>query len=91
MGEKKTAGVLLAHKIVIPSQSPIVEAQVLKSMVKAAVRYTETGLQKQSGGDSTTGRKSAESNQEKSMWIYKDKYCGNGIYDLYMEEVTPFN
>ncbi|TLD18413.1 hypothetical protein PspLS_10203 [Pyricularia sp. CBS 133598] len=89
-------GVLLAHKIVIPQQSPIVEAQVLKSMVKAAVRYTEAGLQKpsaefRSDGSSTMGRNSAESKQEKSMWIYKDKYCGNGIYDLYMEEVTPFN
>ncbi|TLS22218.1 uncharacterized protein PpBr36_09978 [Pyricularia pennisetigena] len=89
-------GVLLAHKIVIPQQSPIVEAQVLKSMVKAAVRYTEAGRrQKQSAehrrGDSSMGRNSAESRQDKSMWIYKDKYCGNGIYDLYMEEVTPFN
>ncbi|KAI6378509.1 hypothetical protein MCOR25_002212 [Pyricularia grisea] len=88
-------GVLLAHKIVIPQQSPIVEAQVLKSMVKAAVHYTEAGLQKQStdlrSDSSTIGKNSAKSRQEKSMWIYKDKYCGNGIYDLYMEEVTPFN
>jgi hypothetical protein len=24
----------------------------------------------------------------KSLWIFKDQYVGDGVYDLYMEEVS---
>ncbi|EJT73059.1 hypothetical protein GGTG_09910 [Gaeumannomyces tritici R3-111a-1] len=73
--------VFLSHKVVIPKGGPIVEAQVLKSMVKVAIETMANELQ-------GSGMKTEIKGKGKTLWIYRDTYVGNGVYDLYMEETT---
>lgn len=68
----------IAEKVVVPEENPLAEARVLQSMV------TEQGAQ-------MTTRQSFETvplGSARSLWIYKDRYVGDGIYDLYMKEVS---
>ncbi|KAL8388097.1 hypothetical protein RB599_003023 [Gaeumannomyces hyphopodioides] len=73
--------VFLSHKVVIPKGGPIVEAQVLKSMVNVAVEIMADELH-------DAGMKTETKGRGKTLWIYRDTYVGNGVYDLYMEETT---
>ena len=73
--------VVLSHTVVIPKGGPIVEAQVLKSMVKVAVANVADELQ-------DAGVKTETKSGGKTLWIYRDEYVGNGVYDLYMEEAA---
>ncbi|KAL8414383.1 hypothetical protein RB594_005568 [Gaeumannomyces avenae] len=73
--------VFLSHKVVIPKGGPIVEAQVLKSMVNVAIETMANELQ-------GSGMKTEIKGKGKTLWIYRDTYVGNGVYDLYMEETT---
>lgn len=70
----------IARKVVIPSGGAVAEAQVLRSMTRNELRHemaeevNEKGLACQSPGDS-------------GCWIYRDRYVGDGWYDLFVERM----
>ncbi|KAL3600137.1 hypothetical protein FPOAC2_04368 [Fusarium poae] len=61
----------VSERVVVPEGDSLSEAKVLRNMVEEDMLDEETK-------DITKG---------KSLWIYRSRHLGDGLYDLYMEEV----
>ncbi|KAF4468068.1 hypothetical protein FALBO_5043 [Fusarium albosuccineum] len=70
---------LVAEKVIVPDRDPLEEVQILRSMVTdedpPRLGSEMTGSTMTIGGT-------------RSLWIFRDKYVGDGLYDLYMERVS---
>ncbi|KAF5231922.1 hypothetical protein FANTH_13210 [Fusarium anthophilum] len=63
----------VSERVVVPEGDSLSEARVLRSMVEEDVIDGEMG-------DNLGGK-------GKRLWIYRNRHVGDGLYDLYMEEV----
>ncbi|KAM0421131.1 hypothetical protein ACHAPT_011023 [Fusarium lateritium] len=68
----------VAERVVVPEGNPLAEAQVLQSMV--------TQKRPQMINDETF--ETVPLGEARSLWTFKDRYVGDGVYDLYMEEAA---
>ncbi|KAF5531804.1 hypothetical protein FMEXI_12785, partial [Fusarium mexicanum] len=63
----------VSERVVVPEGDSLSEARVLRSMVEEDLIDGEMG-------DNLGGK-------GKRLWIYRNRHVGDGLYDLYMEEV----
>lgn len=68
------ANLFFAHMVVIPDSGLVDEARILRAMMK------EEKL------ESVSCMRQRKKNKDTSQWIYRNKYTGDGVYDLYFEE-----
>ncbi|KAM0599534.1 hypothetical protein ACHAP1_001878 [Verticillium nonalfalfae] len=80
-----TAAALTAHRVVVPEGGPVAEAEVLRPMLGGARKRRRGRFDKGKGSMSLTV---GQGGDVKTAWVYRNKYVGDGVYDLYMEEVV---
>ncbi|RGP67303.1 hypothetical protein FSPOR_6061 [Fusarium sporotrichioides] len=61
----------VSERVVVPDGDSLSEAKVLRAMIEQDMSDEE----------------SKNSSKGKSLWIYRSRHVGDGLYDLYMEEV----
>ncbi|GKU04419.1 hypothetical protein FLAG1_07118 [Fusarium langsethiae] len=61
----------VSERVVVPEGDSLSEAKVLRAMVEEDMLDEEM----------------KDSRKGKSLWIYRSRHMGDGLYDLYMEEV----
>ncbi|KAM0324588.1 hypothetical protein ACHAQA_007975 [Verticillium albo-atrum] len=77
------AAALIAHRVVIPEGGPVAEAEVLRAMLGGARKRRRGRFDKGKGSMSLAAGQSGG----KTGWVYRNRFVGDGVYDLYMEEV----
>ncbi|KAF4956718.1 hypothetical protein FSARC_11486 [Fusarium sarcochroum] len=65
---------LISERVVVPEGGPLAEAQILQHMVRGESSIDESV-------------KRLKNISTKSVWIYRNRAMGGGVYDLFMEEV----
>ncbi|CRK00553.1 hypothetical protein BN1708_009568 [Verticillium longisporum] len=79
-----TAAALTAHRVVVPEGGPVAEAEVLRPMLGGARKRRRGRFDKGKGSMSLAV---GQGGDVKTAWVYRNTYVGDGVYDLYMEEV----
>lgn len=69
---------VVSERVIVPESDPLAEARVLRTMVASTSSHDENGFKSQENSSGKTN----------SVWIYRNRHVGDGLYDLYMEETS---